>query len=76
VTEYGGKHILENMISTITFYSANTFLPHISKEALEKMSKYIQEQNEQVFHHRGLELKNPIECGMLQLEFHININSS
>ena len=76
MTEYGGKHVLENIASTASFYSANNFMPHISKEALDKMSKYIQEQNEMVFKQKGLEIRNPIECGMLQLEFYINISSS
>lgn len=76
MTEVGGRHLLENVASTISFYSANTFLPHTSKEALEEMTRFIDEQNEKVFKLRGLELRNPVECGMLQLEFHILASSS
>lgn len=71
MTEHGGKHVAENIISTATFYIANTFLPHVSKECLDKMVAFIDAQNDSVFRPRGLLLGNPVQCGMLQLEIFV-----
>lgn len=72
LTRYGGiTEVIQNLASLLTLYLANPLLPHGSKACLDKLTAYIEEQNEKVYQPLGLRLVNPAQQALLQIEFHI-----
>ncbi len=62
--------MMENIVSSAMMYITNPLLPHGTKKCVEKLSEYIDQQNELVFRPLGLRLINPASQALMQLEFH------
>jgi hypothetical protein len=72
LTKYGGtKEILENTASALSLYLANQWLPHGSKACLDRLTIFIEKENETVYKPLGLTLVNPVTQALLQLEFKV-----
>uniref|UniRef100_A0A452HLM7 Golgin subfamily A member 7/ERF4 domain-containing protein n=1 Tax=Gopherus agassizii TaxID=38772 RepID=A0A452HLM7_9SAUR len=60
----GGSSYLEGCLACATAYFIFLCMETHYEKVLKKISKYIQEQNEQVYAPRGLLLTDPVERGM------------
>ena len=72
LTRYGGlTEVFQNLASLLTLYLVNPLLHHGSKACLDRLTAYVEEQNERVYQPLGLRLMNPVQQALLQIEFHI-----
>ncbi|KAM9134277.1 golgin subfamily A member 7B [Pangshura tecta] len=67
----GGSSYLEGCLACATAYFIFLCMETHYEKVLKKISKYIQEQNEQVYAPRGLLLTDPVERGMRVIEISI-----
>lgn len=72
LTKYGGaQEIFENTVSAMSLYLANPLLPHGSKACLDRLTAFIETENEKIYKPLGIVLINPVNQALLQLEFQV-----
>ncbi|XP_054640205.1 golgin subfamily A member 7-like isoform X1 [Dunckerocampus dactyliophorus] len=75
----GGKSYMEGILACLTAYTLFLCVETHYEKVLRKVSRYIKDQNEQIYAPRGLLLIDPIERGLRVVEitiFEDSINSA
>uniref|UniRef100_A0A8C4NCF0 Ras modification protein ERF4 n=2 Tax=Eptatretus burgeri TaxID=7764 RepID=A0A8C4NCF0_EPTBU len=67
----GGRSYLESILGCLTGYTIFMCIDTHYEKVLNKIAKYIQDQNEKVYAQRGLLLTNPIDRGLRVIEISI-----